>query len=159
MNKNNKKVKIALITICLLLLATVIGLCIAFPTQAKQYANTAWDWLNKPLPVVGVSTIILGIFLIKLFAMTSLGKKQINEFKRAAANTAESVKVYIDYCNKVIQELRTKIEEMEEHDRERDEFIAKVVALVPNKKIHELGDLYYGEEEREKTIDNETKAN
>ena len=159
MNKINKKAKAALFIICFLLIVAIVILSITFPTQAKQIANTTWEWLNKPLPVVGVSTIILGIFIIRIFAMTSLGKKQINEFKRTAQDTAETMKAYIDYCNQVIKEQNKKIEEMQEHDQERDEFIAKVVALIPNKKIKDLGELYYGEDEREETIDNQTKAN
>lgn len=158
MSKKNKILTI--VGLCLFALLTIAALiCFHFwPNQTKTYIMTAWDWLNKPLPVVGVSTLFICILIWRVFASTSFGKKQINLFKKNAEETQhqfESLKA--EYETK-IRDFETIIENYQIELNKYREGGAEVCKTIPNKKVKELGVKYYGEE-REETVDNKATTN
>lgn len=156
LTKTNKILIAVLSCLIFVILAALVVFYIMYPAETQHYILVAWDWLNAPLPVVGVSTLFIGIFLIKLFQSTSLGKKQINEFKRNAEDVKEKLSSTVAETEMYYKELKNRSIEVENKLLELESRLKELYSVIPNKKIKELGDKYYGE--RKETIDNETKA-
>ena len=149
-NNKKKALVITLSAICATIIAGVITCYFIFPAQTKQYAMTAWEWLNKPLPIAGVTTITICLFLWRVFVSTSFGKRQISEFKRQVEEIKEEYNLKDIEKNKVIAELKDKNEQLALRIGELEDFIEKMVVLIPNKKVKQLGEQFYGESEKEK---------
>lgn len=134
-------------------IVAAIVLYIVFPAQAKETINDIWDFLNKPLPIVGVTTIAILFFVWQLVIKTRFGKGALTKLENE----------YKSKYEKLLDEKKTLEEEREENKEEIKEMkncIINLCSLIPNKKVNELGDkfakgLEYGEE----TNDSETKAN
>lgn len=157
--KKSKKI-IILVSIIAFAALVVAGLVChsIWPAETKQYINTAWEWLNKPLPVVGVSTLMILFFLWRVFAGSSFGKKQILEFKREAEDYKTKYLTLKEYCEEKMFDYEAILKKYEDRIHEYDEFIKKVCEISRNAKIKELGEKFYGGETKE-TVDHETKAN
>jgi len=115
---------------------------------------TAWEWLNKPLPVVGVSTLFILIFLWKIFANSSFGKKKINELKELLRNTQTELEDKNKIANDRINNLLIENDDLKNKLEETTNIIKEICKTSPNKKIQAIGAKYYGE--RKETINNET---
>ena len=155
MMKKSTKVFIIVLTVLAVLIIAAIGvLYYLYPEQVKMYANMAWEWINKPLPVVGVSTLMIIVLLWKIFASSSFGKKQIKQFK----DKTQAVEMqFIDLertSKETIDAYKIELEEMQKKLDEYKAFVKKVCDTIPNKKVKALGVTLNGKEE----IDNETKA-
>lgn len=154
----NKKKKIATI-VCFCLIAAVLVsgiICyIVIPNQTKNALSVAWEWLNHPLPVVGISIIMLALLIWRFVATSSIGKRQITQFKE----NVEDTKVEFENLKKrYLEEIANAQKEYEELKVKYEilgEFVKKVCSSIPNKKVKELGEQY----ETKKEIDNQTKTN
>ena len=149
-----KKTLLIIGAILFVLLVVAFVVCFHFyPEQTKTYVMTAWDWLNKPLPVVGVSTLFICILIWRIFVSTSYGKKQVNLFKTQAEETKHQFECLKAEYETKIRDFETIIDKYREELDKYREGGAEVCRNMPNKKIKELGVKYYGEE-REETVDN-----
>lgn len=117
-----------------------------------NWLMTAWNWLNQPLPVVGVSTIFIGLFVWRIFASTSLGKKQIRKLNEGfdkvrteQANARDEEKKFEDNIKLLIAEKDAEIKQLKE-------IIKQLCNALPNKKAKAIGEKVYGERE-ERTND------
>ena len=156
----NKRKKILLIVGVILIALLFISFLVCYhvwPAQTKNYVMTFWDWLNKPLPVVGVSTLFVGLFIWRIFASTSYGKKQIEIFKKKAEETQHQFECLKAEYETKIKDFEKIIEKYREELNKYREGGAEVCKTIPNKKVKELGVKYYGEERKE-TINNETNS-
>ena len=120
-----------------------------------KWLNTAWEFLNKPLPIVGVSTLIICLFILKFISSTSFGKKNIkrlndgfNRISTACLESQAEIKKFEDKFNKALQEKDEEIAHLKE-------IIKKICDNIPNKKIKKIGEEVYGEETT--NSDTETK--
>ena len=125
------------------------------------WINYFVDLINKPLPIVGVTTAAILIFIWRLFVSTKFGKNAINEIKSEYQEKYNSLKEKEKELELRKQELEKDREENKENIKEMKECIIYLCSLIPNKKVNDLGDkfskgLEYGN--REETIDIETKA-
>lgn len=155
MNKRKKILMIVGVVLIVLLLASFL-ICYHFwPEQTKTYVMTFWDWLNKPLPVVGVSTLFICFLVWRIFKATSFGKKQINLFKTQAEETQHKFDCLKSEYETEIKDLKMIIDGYRTELNQYREGGAEVCKTIPNKKVKELGVKYYGEERKE-TIINET---
>lgn len=119
-------------------IAYIVLYCI-YPTNTQKITWDVVDYIcNKPLPVIGVSTLVLAfaIFKIVKFIVSNKGKKfselkiEISQLKlelNAAKEEAEKLKELI-YTN---------------HD-ETCEDIKEVCDAIPNKKVKVIGEKVYG---------------
>lgn len=148
MNQKLKKT-LKIISAIVIVLAVVAGivLWLLYPVQTKQYLNTAWEWLNKPLPIVGVSTVVVLFFVWRLFAASSFGKKQINEFRRTNEDVIKQFEVVKAHYVEIIQYYEKRAEELEAHMIKQDAVIKEMCDNTPNKKIKAIGEKYYGGKE------------
>ena len=149
-----------ILSIVLICLAIALGIYILVSFIINKDGTMYWinyfvDLLNKPLPIVGVTTAAVLIFVWRLFVSTKFGQNTINEIKREYQEKYDKLKAEKDALEQERKENKEEIKEMKE-------CIITLCALIPNKKVNDLGDkfakgLEYGN--REETIDIETKAN
>lgn len=155
MKKLDKALNIIfIIVVCLL----VVGLCVDFaflnyrPEETKAFNDILIDYVNKPLPVVGVSLVVVSKLVFTLFARTSWGKSQI----KAVNEKLEETKSSVDSKIKLLEEEKALlIQELETYKAS----LIGVLEQIPNKKVQEkLSELSQGKveevknEEREETI-------
>ena len=81
MKKFTKVIKIILLSLLVLVLGGFVVLYIVKPELAKQILDTVVDYVNRPLPIVGVSLVVLAVLGWKIFSSTIYGKKKIEEMK------------------------------------------------------------------------------
>ena len=154
MKKSKKVLIIIAVVMIVLLIAAYSVLFILYPEQTKSWTMTAWDWLNKPLPVVGVSTLVVVFFLWKVFVSSSFGKKQLNLFNERTSNVERDFELLKEQYQNTLKELEIVKSKAEEYKG----YLVEVCAKSPNKKINQLGEVINGKE-REETINNEAEAN
>ena len=147
-----KALKIIGFSLLACLLVAGIVLYIIFPNETKDVLTNTWNVLNTPLPIVGVTTVAVLFFVWKLVFSTNYGKKALSNVKSEYQKKYEELKAEKEKLEQEREENKEQIEEMKE-------YIIKLCALIPNKKVNDLGDMFakgldYGEE----TTNSETKA-
>ena len=70
------------IVLAVLLVIAILVLRIVMPNEMSAIFDQIWAWLNQPLPIVGVSSIVLGFTIWKIFISTSFGKKCVAELEK-----------------------------------------------------------------------------
>ena len=142
----NSKIKKVLFIIGAILLVAIMVLYAIFPNQTKEIANNVWQFLNDPLPVVGVSLFIIGGFVLKIL----YGKGKIKSLE-------ERYKAKYDELQAEKDEIRHFKEEIVDLVNENKDTIVNACLTIPNIKVNKLGEeLKNGK--REETIDNNWKA-
>ena len=136
--KKNKTLNIVLI--CLVATAAVaFGICkLVIPEQTQLFLDWAWVNLNKPLPVVGVSAIALGIILWRLFASTSFGKEKINELKEKYLNLVDSYEQFKNQTEIEKSLMEMKIEELKQELDNVHKYVDNIKLANPCKKVREI---------------------
>lgn len=83
MNKKKRILSIALIAIATLLIAFIVWHWVAYgKDETIALFGRVKDFINQPLPIIGVSLIVLGGIALKFVSMSAYGKKQIEAVKR-----------------------------------------------------------------------------
>lgn len=134
----NKKVKIALWCLFAIVSIAVLVLYIVFPGQTTYYFNCVKDFINKPLPIVGISLSVIMIFVYKVVVSTRFGQKKLAEYKEKLDllhNEYDEFKAHMD--EKTI-ETKEYIEELKEIIRNTQEQLNKACELSKNVKIKGL---------------------
>ena len=73
-----KKVAKVIGIIVIILLSVSVSVCLfVIPTETKAFFRELYVILNKPLPIAGISAVTFAVALIKIFSMSSWGKKRI----------------------------------------------------------------------------------
>ena len=147
------------LSIILICLAISLGIYILVSFIVNKDGTMYWinyfvDLINKPLPIVGVTTAAILIFIWRLFVSTKFGKNAIDEIKREYQEKYDKLKAEKDALEQERRENKEEIKEMKE-------CIIYLCSLIPNKKVNDLGDkfakgLEYGN--TKETINIETKA-
>ena len=149
--KNNKLKKVLIIILVSLLALLGIFILVSFIINKDgtlYWINYFVDLLNKPLPIVGVTTLAVLIFVWRLIVSTNYGQKVISGLRQELNSIkAEHEQYKIDSENQ-------KQELINENNALRQD-IANICELSTNQKIKNYGKglLEYGKE----TIDIETK--
>ena len=134
----NKKLKIALAIIFAVLGLAYLVLYILFKEQVTFYTECVIDFINKPLPIVGVSLLVIMIFLWKVLVTSKFGQKKINELKEAIdkeKSEKEELKEYVDNLLKVMDE---KVDMVKDQVIKTQEITYKICDLSHNIKIRGL---------------------
>lgn len=139
-----------------LLICGSIAICVLYgvkPNETKQAFANIWDFLNKPLPIVGLTTLGVLIFVWRLVFATRYGKKALEKVEKEYKDKYDELKVEKENLELERNENKKKIEDVE------NGFVA-LCKIIPNKKVNELGETFErGLEYGEERIDSETKAN
>ena len=139
-----KKLKV----ICLIALACAIITFIVFyivkPNDTKSFINGVWDFLNKPLPIVGFTTLMVLVFVWKVVVATRYGKKALEKIE----TTYQTKVAQLNEKEKSIKQLETKCQNRID---ELEQVIINVCETIPNVKVNAIGEkikeLEYGEQE------------
>lgn len=139
----------AIISFTLLLcLGVAIGLCFCIiPEQTKLAIDVVVEWVNKPLPIIGVSILTLGGVVLVVLDRTTLGRKLLTQLK-------EEIGAFKSENEKLKREIIEKEKELITHKQEQIAFlsnysqridkltenIVKVCETSPNAKIKALGE-------------------
>lgn len=110
----NKKLKIALYAIAFALIIAVLVLYVIFPVKTEYYFNCVKDFINRPLPIVGVSLAIAGGFIYKIILMTKFGQKNITALKNENTQLKEellAVKEELLEVKESVEDVKTFAEE------------------------------------------------
>lgn len=149
-----KALKIIGIVLLTLLFIAAIVLYAIFPTQTKDVLTNIWAILNTPLPIVGVTTIAVLFFVWQVIVRTNYGKKAIANIKEEYQKRYDQLKAEKDALEKEREENKEQIKDMKK-------CIVELCALIPNKKVNDLGDKFakgldYGN--TKETTNSESKA-
>lgn len=138
-----------------LLLACVVASCVFYivlPTETKQFFTSVYDILNRPLPIVGVTTLAVLFFIWKIVFATRYGKKALEKVEQKYQEKYEQLVKQKELVDNSIKESK------EIGDKLTNGFI-NLCDIIPNVKVNKLGEsirkeLGYGE-----SIDSETETN
>lgn len=141
MKKFNKVLNIVLI---LLLVSLCITFCVFYlvdKTKATDFINWLIDILNRPLPIVGVTTLAVLVFAWKIIITTNYGKSKIALYDKKLEEIENAKKDLENEKERAICELKTENQVLRQQ-------LANVCALSTNKKIKDYGKelIEYGEE-------------
>ena len=149
-----KKEKVAKVfNIIILCLVIAIGVaCVVLylvnPDLCKKLIKYTIEVLNKPLPIVGVTTAAVLLFVWKLVITTNYGKAKLVAYETKIKEIEKAKEDFVENANSELAKLK------EENDKLRYQ-LSQVCGLSTNKKIKDFGKdlLEYGKE----TIDGNTK--
>ena len=137
MTKFNKILKIILISLITLILGSYLVLYIIDKELAKQILDTVVDYANRPLPIVGVSSLVIAGLVWKIFQSTSYGKKTIAKMKTEYEE--EKARLKEEY-----EQEKTKFTAIiTMYEKEVDLMLESIIAIseaTPNKKVKAVGE-------------------
>lgn len=150
-----KKIKYIFISICALGILTYITM-LGYPYTREMtlaFTQKCVEYLNQPLPIAGVSIVMIGGFLVNILDKSAWGRKQIMLANTIMNEITEKEKQY----EMIIQEHKAQYEIELAHKQEEIEkltnLLKEVCSNIKNKRVKELIEIY----EREKTINTQTK--
>lgn len=99
------------------------------------------EWLNKPLPIIGVTTLAVLVFVWKLVISANYGKTKLISYDNKVKEIEKAKQDFELAANE-------KIKDLENENKELKGFICHICELSTNKKIKDYGKelLGYGEE-------------
>ena len=127
--KNNKALKNFLIIFGLILGVALLVLYVIFPNEFKNAINKFWAFVNEPLPVVGVSLLIIGGFIWKILR----GKAKIKELE-------ERYKAKLDELNGKKDDLSDIKEKVDQELANMKNAVVEVCLTIPNVKVNKIGE-------------------
>ena len=140
MKKSKKVLLIVLLSLVVALGITYIVFYCIKPTTTQKITTDTIDYIcNKPLPIVGVSTLVLAVAIFKIVKIIvttkSIKMQQVyNELKAAQEE--------IDCLKDLLRQLKYENDKKYEEHKNSLKIVCKAS---PNKKIKKLGDSLYGE--------------
>lgn len=151
-----KKLKIALLIIAGVLALVSVVCYIFWKDQTTYIFECIIDFINRPLPIVGVSTGVILYFLYKCFISTKYGKKRINEFKEENDNLRHEIAEYKQIIDLSLNNYENSVNSLKNDIQETKEYIIQGFELNKNIKVKEIAKKMRGVEDEE-TVDSDTK--
>ena len=144
-------------SVVLVLCGIAYVLCYIFlKEQTKEFTQNVIDLLNKPLPIIGVSTGVVLFFIYKCFVSTKYGKKRINEFKEENDNLRHEIAEYKQIIDLALNNCENSVKELKNDIQETKEYVIEGFELNKNIKIKEIAKKMRGVEDEE-TINSDTE--
>ena len=134
----NKKKIILSIIFTIFAVANVV-LYLIFKQQYLDVLKQGYDLLNRPLPIVGVTTIAVLIFIWRMVIAFRYGEGNLNKIKKEYREQLASQ-------SDLLKEYDNKLEEAHKEIDEMNKFLVKLCDLLRNQKIKQLAEeLNHGE--------------
>lgn len=157
-----KALKISIIALLVSLGIFSVIAYILWKEQTTYIFECIIDFINRPLPIIGVSIAIIGVFVFKCFVASKYGKKALKEYQKALDETKQE---FADK-EKELKEFKIYLQaELERYGLTQDkikEVLEKSLEMSKNIKIqalaNELKGETYGEEEKETNCDQEEET-
>ena len=160
------KKAIKVIGIIALIVASIVCtiLYCVFPNETQDYIRNFWSFINTPLPIVGVSLVVIGGFTLKALSMTSWGKKALKELEDKVNGLVAKAKDYEEEAKSCVEKAEKREEEtkliLAEYKSELDTFaeqLAVACETSPNAKIREYAKTIRAKKEEIDTLYAEKK--
>ena len=156
-----KALKIIVISLFVALAIFSVVAYILWKEQTTYIFECIIDFINRPLPIIGVSIAIIGLFVFKCFVATRYGKKAINEYKEENRVLKEQLKETEKKCFELCEQQDYAIKSICNDYEKLEEVVLKSLELSKNIKVKELaktlkGEQPYGEEEVDSQEETET---
>lgn len=156
-----KALKIIVISLFVALAIFSVVAYILWKEQTTYIFECIIDFINRPLPIIGVSITIIGLFVFKCFVATRYGKKAINEYKEENRVLKEQLKETEKKCFDLCEQQDYAIKSICGDYEKLEEVVLKSLELSKNIKVKELaktlkGEQPYGEEEVDSQEETET---
>jgi len=168
-----KFLKIFLLSLVLLGGIALVVCYIVINEQTKAAIDVVMEYLNRPLPIAGLSTITIGGVLYFLIQHTSFGRRTVNELKgefdelkNKCDKKISEAKSYKELADKTIENTKVILSGFSQEIDILTEELVKVCETSPNAKIKAIGediktkasDIKSECEEKLATIDTDLKA-
>lgn len=147
--KKNKIARIVALCLIISLGIAYLVLYLVNPELTQKYTWLTFDYIcNKPLPVIGVSALVVGVIIFKIisFILKHKGKKYAEikeELERIKKEDEIEIKELTHRIEMLKEELKGNIEHCHnEIDLVKDGII-KLCDTIPNKKVNKLGETLY----------------
>lgn len=156
-----KALKIIVISLFVALAIFSVVAYILWKEQTTYIFECIIDFINRPLPIIGVSIAIIGLFVFKCFVATRYGKKAINEYKEENRVLKEQIEQIKNDTAYTLENQNLAIKKILDDHQELKEVVLKSLELSKNIKVKELaktlkGEQPYGEEEVDSQEETET---
>ena len=146
MEKFKKVLKVVLLSLLGLCSVGAIVSYAIIPEQTKSFFDGIREFINQPLPIVGVSIVGVGSMLWLVLSKLGYGKKALNEmkqdivdFKAKANETKDKAQEYYDLALKYQSETKVILSNYDSKIESCFVELEKVCETMPNAKIKELG--------------------
>ena len=146
-----KALKIGIV--CLLALLGIFSIIayILWKEQTTYIFECIIDFINRPLPIIGVSIAIIGAFVFKCFVASKYGKKALADYQKALDETKQELAIREKALEEVENFLKAELERFGLTQDKIKEVLEKSLEMSKNIKIqalaNELKGETYGEEE------------
>lgn len=135
------------VLVCLVLGAlALVGCYIAIPEQTKNAIDIVMEYVNRPLPIVGVSLLTIGCVIYFIFSKTSFGKKSLNairselkDFTEETNHKVEVAKEYYEKAEQTKEEIKAILGAYTSEIDNLTNYLVKVCETSPNVKINAIG--------------------
>ena len=141
-----KKVfKIVLISLLVSLGIAYLVLYCIFPAKTQEITWLTFDYIcNKPLPVIGVSALVVGVILYKIISFVLKNKHlKYNELKAELQKIKEEDEAKINELTDKIAEILEKMKQTGDDLIGVNNNIKQLYNTIPNKKVNKLGEKLY----------------
>ena len=146
-----KALKISLFVLLALTGIFSIVAYILWKEQTTYIFECIIDFINRPLPIIGVSIAIIGAFVFKCFIASKYGKKALAEYQKALDECKAELKDKEIEIGNGLKEIYTEFKELGIEQDKIKEVLEKSLEMSKNIKIqalaNELKGETYGEEE------------
>ena len=143
--KKNKIARIVALCLIISLGIAYLVLYLVNPELTQKYTWFTFDYIcNKPLPVIGVSALVVGVIIFKIvmFILKHKGKKY-DEIKSEFNALLEKKDEEIAELENEIKELKEDLKLCVSNVVATQERIRELCETIPNKKVKKLGEKLY----------------
>ena len=131
-----KKCKKVLLTIAIILvIALAITLTVFYiidKNGTQAVLDNIWNGLNRPLPIIGLSTLVIAITIFKIVVGIRFGKNKIAQIEQTYQEKVnELMKMnndLIDFKNGIVERVK-----------KGEECIVETCKVIPNVKVNAIG--------------------
>ena len=131
-----KKCKKVLLTIAIILvIALAITLTVFYIVDkngTQAVLDNIWNGLNRPLPIIGLSTLVIAVTIFKIVVGIRFGKNKIAQIEQTyqeKVNELMKMNNYlIDFKNGIVERVK-----------KGEECIVETCKVIPNVKVNAIG--------------------
>ena len=128
----NKKKVILSILLAVVAIANVV-LYLIFKEQYLDTLKYIYGLLNEPLPIVGITSLAVLIFLWRVIIAARYGQGNLNKIKAEYEQEKQELLKQINQYKDLLNNQNLKIDNLEN-------YIVQLCEIIPNKKVKELGE-------------------
>ena len=147
MEKVLKAFKIILYVLLFALAITFIVCLFAIPQETKEFVKLSIEFVNQPLPIIGISIATGGFLLWKIIDCTPIGRKGYNAIKEDFKKEQDKINGYKQVAEEKLGEVKKlaneQIDILSHYSQQIDNLcdnLVKVCETSPNAKIKAIGE-------------------